>query len=453
MQVKVFEAADMATGLKMVKEDLGPDALILSTRTIRNGKLGMLGKSTLEITAAIDSPWPEEREPARPAHATTAGRTPRQATMEQETLTYQDIWARAAEEEQAAHSHQSEVQGQQGYNNSCQQAGTRPISHINDGQQPVEDCPGEDPEGLSREIRELKQIIDNLSRKMARQHTQPITHPRAVRPVPAQTGSDPDPTVQLLLTRGLNQQVAGLVARFTGDLLCPGNSGGEMPHDILCTALAKLFTVSQPLAGKPGRQKRISLIGPTGAGKTTTIAKLAAGFLSRTGGRVALLTIDTYRIAAVEQLKVYGEIMGLPVEVIIRPSDMAQALARHSDCDLILIDTAGRSPANGMEIAEMGEFLQPELGIENQLLLPATNREGELETIVSQFSCLPVDSIIFSKVDECALLGVLLNIHYSLDIPISYLTNGQRVPEDILEATPAILAESIMNPSAVKNNG
>jgi flagellar biosynthesis protein FlhF len=427
MQVKVFEAVDMPTGLKMVKEDLGPDALILSTRTIRNGKLGMLGKPTLEITAAIDSPWPEENEPARPVFSPSAAAMAGDRALTQETLTYQDIWARAAEEEKSSDT---------GY--------TRPVE-----QEPLSG----DTDSLSREIRELKQIIDSLSRRMVQQDTSPRTHPGPTHPGTAQMSGDSDPVVQLLLARGLNPQVAGLVARFTGDLLAPGDSGKETPHAILSTALAKLFTVSPALAGRPGQQKRISLIGPTGAGKTTTIAKLAAGYLSKYGGKVALVTIDTYRIAAVEQLKVYGEIMGLPVEVVINPRDMAQALSRHNDCDLILIDTAGRSPANGLEIAEMGAFLRPEFAIENQLLLPATNREAELETIVSQFSCLPVDSVIFSKVDECCLLGVLLNIHYSLDIPISYLTNGQRVPEDIIAATPAILAESIMNPSAVKNNG
>ena len=428
MQVKVFEAVDMPTGLKMVKEDLGPDALILSTRTIRNGKLGMLGKPTLEITAAIDSPWPEERQTARATFTETPSRPSRHAAMVQETLTYQDIWAHAAEEKQVGHT---------GYHQS------------------LEEGPDEGQNDLSREIRELRQIIDNLSEKMARQNPSHHlnTHSSPARPVAGQPNRAAEPTVQLLLSLGLNHQVAGLVARFTGDLLCPDNNDREMPHETLCIAMAKLFTVSEPPLARPARQKRISLIGPTGAGKTTTIAKLAAGYLNRFGGRVALLTIDTYRIAAVEQLKVYGEIMGLPVDVIIKPGDMAAALARHSDCDLILIDTAGRSPANGLEIAEMGAFFRPEFNIENQLLLPATNRETELETIVSQFSCLPVDSVIFSKVDECSLLGVLLNIHYSLDIPISYLTNGQRVPEDIIEATPLILAQAIMNPSSVKNNG
>jgi len=428
MQVKVFEAVDMPTGLKMVKEDLGPDALILSTRTIRNGKLGMLGKPTLEITAAIDSPWPEEKNSGGPALSPPLAGAVRKDVQPDETLTYQDIWAKtAAEETSSANGYRHEQTTEQATRN-------------------------EDPDKLSREIQELKQIIDNLSQRMVNHDVPPIVHSRTTRPAMDRLHGDSDPVAQLLLSRGLSPQVAGLVARFVGDLTGQSGRTRETPQQALCAALAKLFTVRHPLAKRPRQQKRISLIGPTGAGKTTTIAKLAAGYLGRFGGRVALLTIDTYRIAAVEQLKVYGEIMGLPVEVIIKPSDMPQALARHGDCDLILIDTAGRSPANGLEIAEMGAFLAPEFAIENHLVLPATNRENELETIVGQFSRLPVDSIIFSKVDECSLLGVLLNLHYSLDMPISYLTNGQRVPEDILVATPDLLARSIMNPSAVKNN-
>ncbi len=427
MQVKVFEAKDMASGLKMVKEDLGPDALILSTRTLRGGKLGMLGKPALEITAAIDSNWPEQQKsPSGTPRKNTFTSLDRQ--QKDNTLTYQNLWQEDTID-------------------------TKPLPSA--ATTAAKPDAGSDPLVLSREISELRSIIDGLSRRLGGLDTPPVTRAYVEPEYTARAVSrEEDPLVRLLLSRGINHHVADLVARFTSDAIQPekGKNSDNL-QKILIHAMSKLFTVAGPLNQKLARQKRISLIGPTGVGKTTTIAKIAAGYLNRFGGKVALITIDTYRIAAVEQLKVYGEIMNLPVEVVIKPGDMQAALSRHSDCELILIDTAGRSPGNTMEIQDMCTFLKPEYGLENHLLLPATNREIELETIIHKFSCLPISNFIFSKVDECRLLGVLLNIHYSQDTPISYLTNGQRVPEDIIAATPETLAELIMNPNGSGNNG
>ncbi len=429
MQVKVFEAKNMASGLKMVKEDLGPDALILSTKTLRNGKLGMLGKPMLEITAAIDTNWPDKEKMSHNILHNSHGTTEK-SRLTEDALTYDTLWS-------------------EGTGNT----GAPPLSPGHAGGSRANETVG--PTALSNEISELRAIIDGLSRRIGGVDSVPMTQKTYVEPeyYDRNAASTTDPVMQLLLSRGINHQVAGLVSRFAGDTLqLQAESTTNNLPEMLTTAISKLFTVAHPLEHKLTRQKRISLIGPTGVGKTTTTAKLAAGYLSRFGGKVALITIDTYRIAAVEQLKVYGEIMRLPVEVVIKPGDMAAALARHNDCELLLIDTAGRSPGNAMEIQDMCSFLKPEYDLENHLLLPATNREIELETIINSFSCLPIARFIFSKVDECRLLGVLLNIHYNRDTPISYLTNGQRVPEDIIAATPEMLAQRIMNPHQFLNN-
>ncbi len=426
MQVKVFEASDMNSGLKKVKEALGPDALILSTRTLRNGKLGVLGKPILEITAAVDSAWEEEK-------VNSPSTYPRQdekiaQPTQREDITYQELWNQQPPDRQS-------------------QAEPRP-QHLRERTEP-------DARVLSDEISELRNIISGLSRRIGSMDTDRVSKPYVEPEYINRTEDTPaDPVVQLLRSRGINQQVAELVSRFTRD--SSGASAASSRFDlntVLTDALAKLFTVSNPLAARPERQKRICLIGPTGVGKTTTIAKLAAGYLNTFPGKVALITIDTYRIAAVEQLKVYGEIMNLPVEVVLKPRDLELALARHSDCDLILIDTAGRSPGNALEIEEMATFLGPEFGLENHLLLSATSREAELEMVINRFSCLPISHLSFSKVDECSSLGVLLNIHYKYNAPIAYLTNGQRVPEDIIAPDPKTIAELILNNHRNPNNG
>jgi len=430
MQVKVFEAQDMSSGLKMVKETLGPDALILSTRTIRKSRLGVLGKSTLEITAAVDAPWPEAAaaKAQKNRHPDSGAVSP---ALNRDEITYDQIWRHASDEQ-------------------------RPTGETREKpSEPSRTTEEHVPEGRE-EIRELRAIIESLSQRLNRMDTIPVSRPY-IEPEFHRSGQDRDmdcPLTALLLERGLAPRVAELVARFSREAMAaPAEERPAILSARLVDAMARLLNVSDPMIFPAGRQKRISLVGPTGVGKTTTVAKLAAAHLQKNQGKVGLITIDTYRIAAVEQLKVYGEIMNLPVQVVIRPDQMDDALEALDDCDLILIDTAGRSPDNTMEIQEMASFLRPELGIRNLLLLAATARETELNLVIDRFSCLPLSHFVFTKIDECLRLGVLMNIHYSHDTPIAYLTNGQRVPEDILTPSAKMIAQLIMNNHGTRDNG
>ncbi len=416
MQVKVFEAPDMATGLKKVKETFGPDALILSTRTIRRGKLGLMSKPILEITAAIDTAW----KPKAPV-------VPKGNTMEtdlrpaaDDDLTYENLWKR---------------NGQAG--------NTAPAA------QPAENT------GVQDELAEMRGIIQSLSRQVADlQPRQSETHQAYIEPELKGNGENDDQIFKFLRTCDINSAAAGRVARHAQESM--GYNGKASPAELealVKAALARMITTEKVLQRKTVRQQRISLIGPTGVGKTTTIAKLAANYLCRFSGKIGLVTIDTYRIAAVEQLKVYGEIMGLPVEVVLKPEELEQALRKFEDFDLILIDTAGRSPKNRQDLADMAKFLRPRFNIENHLMLSATTREREIRDIIDRFSILPIKTFIFSKVDECERLGVILNTHVHNNTPISFLTNGQRVPEDIISPNPKVVADYIMNDHRIRNNG
>ncbi|MCL1979726.1 MAG: flagellar biosynthesis protein FlhF [Proteobacteria bacterium] len=421
MQVKVFEAKDMATGLKMVKEALGPDALILSTRTIRNSSLGVLGKPMMEITAAVDNNWQE------PASSPQTPRPPRSGKMirsrnrdaVQTELTYEELWRQR--EPQKHPSPPSE----------------RGIPES-----------GSVDQGIQSELTELRALVNGLTNRIADLNTPALHRPYVEPEFAVAAGQAPvqEPMVGLLTGYGINQETAQVLARFARETIGNGRQVDDVSlNALLKTAIARMFNTAQVLDRRPGRQQRLSLIGPTGVGKTTTLAKIAAHYLSRHGGRIGLITIDTYRIAAVEQLKVYGEIMRLPLEVVISPQELEAALDRFRDADLVLIDTAGRSPKSGLEIQELAAFLRPELGIENHLLLSATTREREIEETIRRFSVLAISNFIFSKIDECDQLGVLLNIHYKNDTPISFLTNGQRVPEDLLIPAPADIAALILN--------
>ncbi len=424
MQVKVFESKDMASGLKMVKEALGPDALILSTRTIRSGTFGMTGKPMMEITAAIDNTWQEPI--AQPIKSRERQGLPSKRASRSELrhdISYEEIWA---------------------------QDSPPPKTPAYPQQPPIN-------QDIQNELAELRNIVKGLSNRMTGIDPSALRKPYVEPEFFASSGgsnTSTDPVVSFLSSYGVNQETAQVVARFTRDTIEEATDLDRSDLTaIFKAAIARLFTTEQLLDKKLTRQRRISLIGPTGVGKTTTLAKIAAYYLSHFGGKIGLITIDTYRIAAVEQIKVYGEIMRLPVEVVIKPKELDLALDKFRDFDLVLIDTAGRSPRNGVDLQELAGFLRPELGIENNLLLSATTRERELEEIIKRFGILPISNFIFSKIDECDQLGVLLNIHYKHDTPISFLTNGQRVPEDFIMPSPAAIADLIINDHRIHNNG
>lgn len=208
--------------------------------------------------------------------------------------------------------------------------------------------------------------------------------------------------------------------------------------------IARRVGCSGPIQLTPGTLKAVALIGPTGVGKTTTIAKLAAHFALVEKKRVALLTMDTYRIAAVEQLKIYSQILDIPVGVAYSQAEVAPVIAQYADYDLLLIDTAGRSQKNIMQVGELKSLLET-VGCETHLVLSAQTKERDMIEAAQRFAAARVDSIIFSKLDETDSYGTLLNVADRTGIPLSYLTMGQKVPEDLEPADGGKLASLLVD--------
>ncbi len=455
MQVRVFEATDMASGLKMIKKELGPDALILSTRTIRNGTLGIIGKPVLEITAAIDADYPNKKggsDQERVIRQRKTSNVGRKATggfshvvddsVEEylsppATFRYADDDCAKIFPSQQTTAPENIAPPDQNKNQPAEQAGIK-----------------REP-NLQNEVNELKDLLLNLSRKIDK-----IAEKEAPTKQPQQQNINTgdfryrfdssaiygDHILSLLVERGINVETSRAIAASLRESLTEQELSA---NDVVLAAIMgtiEHLIQTNPLnfANKEGQQ-RIALVGPTGVGKTTTLAKIAASYLSRHSHSVALITIDTYRIAAVEQLKVYGEIMHLPVDVVITPDQLENALIRHRDKELILIDTAGRSPRDSFCISELATFLKPEFNIDKHLVLSATTREHELLDTIGRFQELGITHTIFTKIDECADLGILLNVQIQNPNPLSYFANGQRVPEDLLVASSKIAAELIMS--------
>jgi flagellar biosynthesis protein FlhF len=189
---------------------------------------------------------------------------------------------------------------------------------------------------------------------------------------------------------------------------------------------------------------KLMLVGPTGVGKTTTLAKLASDLVMKRSRRVALITIDTYRVGAQDQLKAYADLLDVPLEVASTPAQFGALVRRYDSYDNVLIDTAGRSPTDATRIHELKGFCRAVPGLAVMLAVAATSGRAEFAAVVERFSILPVAHAVVTKLDECAAMGRLYGCLRRHRLPLNYLTTGQEVPDDIVAADAALIAGRVL---------
>ncbi|MBW2015426.1 MAG: hypothetical protein JRJ01_01080 [Deltaproteobacteria bacterium] len=358
MNIKKFVAETAQEALQMVKREMGPEAVILKTRTLRVKG----GKKKIEVTAAIDY------------ESSNLNDSPSETLRMEEFL---ERW-----------------------------------------------------KALEAQIREIKTAI---------------VCGQAERHLPPEIYFN-----NMLRHRFMNYKSFGLNWQVIQELMNGGENrrlGADMSTShILKDSLANVLSKIQTGTGRrEGRGARIfSFIGPTGVGKTTTLAKLAALGAVKQGKKTALITLDTFRIAAVDQLQSYARIMGIPLEVAVSRPELQEAVHKHRDCDLIFIDTVGRSPNHGQAIEELRDILDIPEYIHGYLVLSATEQYGNLLHTDRSFAALPFKSYIFTKLDETQDTSPMINFLITRGKPVSYFTAGQQVPEDIEVATKRKLASLIL---------
>lgn len=215
------------------------------------------------------------------------------------------------------------------------------------------------------------------------------------------------------------------------------------------TILRKMIPVRAEYEMYTGKKKIMMLVGPTGVGKTTTLAKLAARYshLLDKKYRVGVITLDTYRIGAIEHLMTYTKMMKLGIEAVIDPPEFVTAINSLRHCDYILIDTAGSSQYDQDKIAHVQKFLEadPEISIDVSLVVSANTKLDDLKEIFNNFSILGVDNLIFTKLDEAKEFGNIFSLVYSTQKPISYLSVGQDVPYDLVVANNDYVIDCLLN--------
>ncbi|MCS7308635.1 MAG: flagellar biosynthesis protein FlhF [Armatimonadota bacterium] len=291
--------------------------------------------------------------------------------------------------------------------------------------------PGASPEHSSR-IEQLENEIRNLKAMIAQLAQQGV----AVVPERAPREPAESPWMSLLRQAEVEEEVACALLQSVAQ--------DSLSESTLQSLIAARLATSGGIALQEAQPKVVMLVGPTGVGKTTTIAKLAAQYALLQRRRVGLITIDTYRIAAVEQLRTYSQIIDVPIRVVYSSNEMPAALKDFSQMEIVFVDTAGRSQRNSMQIGELKACCERIRDCEVHLVLSATTKTRDLYDIVERFSAMPLHHVIWTKLDESTAFGNILNVAVRYPLPISYVTTGQRVPEDVEVAEANKLASLVV---------
>jgi flagellar biosynthesis protein FlhF len=283
-----------------------------------------------------------------------------------------------------------------------------------------------------------------------RTDTSPRSDPRgARRAAPAALPRELLPYYQRLVENEVAEELAARIVQNASGAAEPGPAGAKALRDAIRAALAELMPATGEIRVAPGAARRVALVGPPGAGKTTTIAKLAARYKLREKRRVAILSLDTHRFAAHEQMRRYGELIGVPVRAAQTCATVREALEELKGAELLLIDTPGLGLRDTGRFARTTALLRGTRPDETHLALPASFDAAVQQRILRAFEPLGAEHVLLTRLDEAIGMGVVLNAAARLKRKLSYLSTGQTVPNDIEAACGGRMADALLSaPSA-----
>lgn len=389
MKIKKFVAPSMPEAMKKVRSELGSDAVILNSKVVQKGGIfGFFTKKNIEVIAAVDP------KPAKESQSLKKEMKKRLSPVTDGNGKQKD---RILDEQRVTEYEKVPVQSTD----------------------------------ILQEIKDLKSIMKDLSSGVSTSFEQ---YPGALKDINQYL-------IGQELQDSLRQELlSSLLERW---YLNHANASYEEAFKWLEQILFQKISHFK-FGGISYQRKFVNVVGPTGVGKTTTLAKIAAECVLKDNKKVAFITTDTYRIAAIDQLKTYAKILGVPIEVCYNMDDFRNAKQKFINYDLILIDTAGRNFRNKQYVEDLEGVIDFNEEMETFLVLALTSKLSDMKAIFNQFSLININRLIFTKVDETSNFGSMVNLMMEYNIGVAYVTNGQNVPDDIIEATPTGIIKTIL---------
>lgn len=408
---KIYRADSLSSALAEVRKDLGPDAIIISAKEVQQGGILGIGKSRVEICAV--GPAKKVRTSGQKPSSSSKGRSIRKISSVQRQKPRADSGSKKDLKSEVLRLRSTIGQMRE----EVKAARMESLQHRDNTDAMVS--------RLNMEINSASSVLRNVlaEARLSRRTGLPDAQVAVIRQM---VDNGVEPGIAEATVRGSLQNAddVATVRRAVAEFL-----------------MSRIRT-SPSIENSPGRHV-VAFVGPTGVGKTTTIAKLAAACMVA-GRRVGLITTDTYRIAAVDQLRSYADLMGLRMEVANSPQGVRDAVSRLNKCSVVLVDTAGRSPRANVEIEKLSGMLSKVWISQTHLVLSAGMGPMDLRYTYNSFKRLGIDRIDWTKLDEASLFGSMYNGQFVTQRPVSYLCAGQRVPEDLEPATPERITRLIL---------
>lgn len=414
MTINKYQGKTKEEAIEKAKQELGANAVVLNIKEIKpKGMFRMFKDTTYEVTAAV-----EEREKFENSLSNTASPLKRPEGIHLTADEKIDLSKLQETADRAGNTQENTLYGAQ----KPEQGKVSPMK---------ERKSENGSEGLEKRLENLSNILEKQlsvegKRKDEKLESQ-TTNPEGFKFVKM--------LYRTLLENDVNEKYVNQIMDEAEKILHSGSSVDSILSNVYQKMILK-FGQSDGinLAGK--KPKIIFFIGPTGVGKTTTIAKIASRYKVEEGMKVAFLTADTYRIAATEQLRVYANILDAPMNVIYTVEEMNAAIQRLGDYELIFVDTAGFSHKNEAQCEDMRRLLaglDESYDKETYLVLSATTKYSDLVQITDVYREIADYKLIFTKLDETSTYGNILNVKLHSGALLSYMTTGQNVPDDIEE--------------------
>lgn len=410
MVIKRYIVNNMNEAITRIRYELGSNAVIISQRKIRKpGIKGFFSNKVIEVTAAVDNSKVDEGI---------------------------EVIKKAINKSNIKNDYEEKIEGRKSFYESKQE--DKVETNKFNREKEVE-FKSREAEVKTKEILEVKETVKEKEPSKEKEILSQIDEMKGLLNLLIKDDKneiEEDSTLIRLKSLDINENIANY-------LISDMESVEDKNKEIKMRVSKMVETI------KPKSKGVVVLVGPTGVGKTTTIAKLAGRFALMEKKKVGLITIDTYRIGAVEQLKTYAEIMGIPFRVVINPKDMNEAVKSMNDCEMILVDTTGRSSKNTMQIVELRAYIDRLEEKEVHLVISGTTKNSDIKAIIEGYKPLGFESLIITKLDETTTYGPILNILDMSNKPIAYITEGQSVPDDIKEADKEYIVNLILGEDSI----